>query len=360
MKIIHIDTGKEWRGGQRQALFLHQGLMSSGIDSLLVCNAEGELAKKDVQGLYPMEFRGEADTSFAKHLKKLIKSLKPDIVHTHDAHALTPALIVKASGQRFRLINTRRVDFSVNKGFFSRLKYTNRYVDRVVAISDAIRNILISDGVSSEKIPVINSGVQFPDRIDYTKVLSLKEKYCITPDTFLIGNIANISDHKDHRTLLDAFDIFCRQADDAKLMIVGNGPLEDEVRAYAATLPCAGSVIFTGYISDIYEHIALFDIFCMSSKKEGLCTSIIDAFFMGRPVAATKAGGIPELVKHRFNGILSDVGDAESLAESMLKLYDDVPSAEKYSANAFHTSLKFTDSAMVYKYIKLYGELMRS
>jgi len=358
MKILHIDTGKEWRGGQRQTLFLHEGLLASGIESILVCNNQGQLCKKNVDGIIPTQFKGEADMHFVSELKAIIKNEKPDIVHTHDAHALTPAIFTKVTSKPFKLINTRRVDFSINKGFISRKKYNNAQVDRVVAISEAIRKILINDGVKPEKIPVINSGVRFPPRTDFLKVLALREKYGLTDDTYIVGNVANMADHKDHKTLLKAFDILSKDVDEAKLILVGDGPLFEEVQAFAQTLDSANDIIFTGYTNDVYEHIALFDVFCMSSKTEGLCTSIIDAFYMGTPVVATKAGGIPELVRHNFNGLLSKVGDAEEFAANLMLLYDDIPLENKFSANAFHTALKFSDGSMVNKYIKLYKELI--
>lgn len=358
MKILHIDTGREWRGGQRQVLFLHEGLIESGIESVIVCNELGQLRHKAKDGVIPVSFKGETDLGFLSELKEIIKHEKPDIVHTHDAHSLTPALFAKLTGRGFRLINTRRVDFSINKGFISRKKYGNAKVDRVVAISDAIKKILVNDGVKAEKIPVINSGVRFPLSISYEKVLHLREMYGLSEDIYVVGNVANMADHKDHFTLLTAYDKFYRVVGDARLILVGDGPMMEEVKEFASKLPSSPSIIFTGHTDDVYEHIALFDVFCMSSKTEGLCTSIIDAFFMGKPVIATRAGGIPELVKHKFNGLLSNVGDADEFAENLLELYDDMPMETKFSANGYHTSLKFSDGAMVNKYIKLYKELL--
>jgi len=102
MKILHIDLGKEWRGGQRQTLFLHEGLIQSGIKSAVVCNERGELCKKEIDGLIPVSFKGEADLSFLGELKSIIRQLEPDIIHTHDAHSLTPALFAKVTGRRFQ------------------------------------------------------------------------------------------------------------------------------------------------------------------------------------------------------------------------------------------------------------------
>ncbi|MCD8553278.1 glycosyltransferase [Seleniivibrio sp.] len=358
MKIIHVDTGKEWRGGQRQAQFLHEGLLESGFQSILVCNADGQFPKRGVESIVPMKFKGETDLSFMRELKKLIRMEKPDIVHTHDAHSLTPALLTKVMGTNFKLINTRRVDFSVNKGYFSRKKYDNRQVDVIVAISRAIRDMLINDGVSKSKVRLINSGVRFPKSINYQLYRELIEKYELY-GKYVIGNVANISDHKDQKTLIDAFVRFRSEAENAVLMIVGGGPLYAEIKAYAESSPYSDSIVFTGHTENVYEHLALFDVFCMSSKTEGLCTSIIDAMFMMRPVAATAAGGIPELVKDNFNGLLTPVKDADALSESFNLMYDDRDLADKFSSNGFHTALKFSDNAMVSSYIRLYEELSR-
>lgn len=99
-----------------------------------------------------MAFKGEADLHFLSELKNIIKhEKKPDIVHTHDAHSLTPALFASVTTGGFKLINTRRVDFSINKGFVSRKKYNNAKVNRVVAISNAIKKIYLSTTALSPK-----------------------------------------------------------------------------------------------------------------------------------------------------------------------------------------------------------------
>lgn len=357
MKILHIDTGREWRGGQRQALFLHEGLMTAGVESVLVCNADGEFPKRGVENIIPLKFKGEADLAFMRELRKIIKIENPDIVQTHDAHSLTPALLAKVFGHGFKLVNTRRVDFSINKGYFKKKKYTSRQVDVIVAISKAIRQMLIKDGVAPQKIRLINSGVRFPKSIDYGAVKEIREKYDLK-GRFVIGDVANIADHKDHFTLIDAFVRFHKLIDDSVLMIVGNGPMYDEVKAYAEATPAAENIIFTGYTDKVYEHIAVFDLFCMSSKTEGLCTSIIDAMFMMKPVAATAAGGIPELVRNKFNGLLTPIGNSEKLAESFVEAFSNREQNAKFAANAFHTALKFSDSAMVSSYIRMYNEMI--
>jgi len=358
MKILHIDTGKEWRGGQRQVQFLHEGLLECGFESILVCNADGQFPKKGFPATVALKFKGEADISFISALKAIIRKEKPDIIHTHDAHSLTPAVFAKLMTGGFKLINTRRVAFSINKGYFSRKKYNNSQVDRIAAISQAVKDALIGDGIPAAKISLVHSGVRFPKSINYRMRSVLREKYGLQ-GRFVIGNVANISPMKGHQTLIDAFVKFRAEAEDAVLVLVGGGPQADEMKAYAQATPYADSIIFIGHTDDVYEHMALFDIFCMPSLSEGLCTSIIDAMFMMLPVIASDTGGIPELVKPGFNGILVPVKDAEALSESLNELYDDSEMLKKYSNNGFHTALKFSETAMVSAYIRLYEELFR-
>ncbi|MGE4318022.1 MAG: glycosyltransferase [Deferribacterales bacterium] len=357
MKVLHIDTGRDWRGGQRQVLFLHEGLMKAGIDSVIVCNSDGKFTGHTSENIIPMKFKGEADMGFLRELKKIIRAEKPDIVHTHDAHALMPALLAKVFGLKYKLINTRRIDFSINKGYFKRKKYDNKQVDVIVAISDAIRRLLINDGIEPEKLKVINSGVRFPKSLEYQTYKDIREKYDLD-GKYVVGTVASISETKDHYTMIDAFAKFHKLANESVLMMVGGGHMKEEIEAYAAKQECADSIIFTGHTDKVYEHIAVFDVFAMSSKTEGLCTSIIDAMFMMKPVASTAAGGIPELVKHRFNGLLTPVQDSDALACSFYEIYENGDNVKKFGQNGFHTSLKFSDSSMVSQYIRLYTGLL--
>ncbi|MGE4496584.1 MAG: glycosyltransferase [Deferribacterales bacterium] len=354
MRILHVDTGKEWRGGQRQALFLHSGLTARGHESLMVCSPDGELIKR-AENTEPLSFRSEADPVYIFRLLSLIRKFRPDIVHSHDSHSLTPCIASSWLNGSFRLVHTRRVDFPLKKKLFN--KYRSGKVN-LVAISKAIQDIIASSGIPKDRISLIYSGSDKPETVDTVLAAELRQKF--NPrGRKVIGTVANFADHKDYPTLLRAFDRLCADRQDVLLLPVGDGPMFDEIKAYADTLKCRENIVFTGFCSHIPEILSLMDIFTMTSKTEGLCTSIIDAMNASLPVVATAAGGIPELVTEGENGFLCKVGDDAALAAAYGRLLDDEPLRGMMAENSLKRAYSFSAEKMVLSYIELYEKLLK-
>ncbi|MGA1846132.1 glycosyltransferase family 4 protein [Deferribacter abyssi] len=356
MRILHIDTGKEWRGGQRQTLLLHEGLIKKGIESYLAANTEGILIKRCSKNCIEYEFKGEINPKSIVNLLKIVDKVKPDIIHSHDAHSLTPAIFAKMLKKNFRLIHTRRVDFTIKKNLLSVFKYKNRYVDKIVAISYAIKDILVKDGISDDKINVIYSGVDFKNPDDYECPDDVRE--LLSEDHIVLGCVANFAGHKDHKTLLKAFDIVFQHHKNVKLLLVGDGPLFDETINFAKTLKSYPNMIFSGFQDDIYSYLKCMDVFLMTSKEEGLCTSIIDALNFEIPVVATKAGGITEIIKNEYNGLLCEIQNPKDIASKILSLIENKHLYRTIKSNTKKSALKFSSKNMVSKYITLYNKLM--
>lgn len=354
MKILHIDTGREWRGGQRQALFLHEGLLRHGHESLMVCHSSGELIKR-TENPVPLAFKSEADPVYIFKLLKIIKEYKPDIVHSHDSHSLTPCIAASWIDRSFKLVHTRRVDFPLKKKFFN--KYKSRKVT-LAAVSGAVRDIMAESGIDKGKIALIYDGSDALREPVPARAEELRRKY--NPEgKKVIGMVANFADHKDYPTLLKAFEELYSKRQDVLLLPVGDGPLFNGMKELAATLKCNDGIAFTGFVSDIPEILSIMDIFTMSSKTEGLCTSIIDAMNANIPVAATKAGGIPELVIDGETGILSDVKDYKALANSYDLLLNDPGKAKKLAENAKKRAAEFSTNNMTIAYIELYKKILK-
>ena len=357
VKVLHIDTGREWRGGQRQALFLHEGLLGKGIESRLLCNSEGQLYQREFDGKTGLPFHGELNPVFVRQVLRMVRDEQFDIIHSHDAHALTPTLFVKMFYKDVRLVHTRRVDFSVNKNRFSRLKYTNKWVDSVVAISKAVKNVLVEDGLDADAVPLINSGVRFPEHVEMSAIEQTASELGVSGFK-VIGNISNFADHKDHKTLIRAFDALCQSRSDVKLLLVGDGPLYDEIVEFSRTLACFDRIVFTGHRDDVYELMHIMDLFSLTSTTEGLGTTIIDALYMGLPVVATRAGGIPELVQDGENGFLAEIKDVSAITGFFEKLLEDTALRNRLSGNARNSAENFSDKRMVEQYIALYEQVL--
>lgn len=358
MRILHVDTGKQWRGGQRQVLFLHQGLLREGIESYVAAYSGGFLYAKCAQNTFPLNSTAEFSLQSLRQLRHYINSLKPDIVHTHDAHSLTLALLVSYFTRPFVLINTRRVDFPAMKNILSRWKYKHSRLRKIVTISEAIKNILLNEGIQIEKLAVIHSGIE-PIPIE---AFSCPQEFSTirSQAPIIYGCVASFADHKDHLTLLKAFDLVYAKEPGAYLILIGDGELKKHVEAFARQLSCVQHVIFTGFREDVYNLYTCMDVFVMTSKEEGLCTSVLDALQFGLPVIATRAGGLPEIVHHKQHGLLCEIKNPHDVAEKMLLLLKDKQLRLELGNKGKEFVKNFLVEHMVQKYITLYEELLEN
>jgi len=358
MKVLHLDTGIEWRGGQRQTLLLHEGLLEQGIESYLAGNDSGKLMKKCKKNCLPYTYKGEINPVSIINLKKIIKHVKPDIVHSHDAHSLTPPLILKYAGFKYKLVHTRRVDFHIKNGMMSRWKYNNKNIDSLVAISEAVKNILIEDGI---KIPVekIYSGLDRNSvvKLSDNKKKDLRRNLGINDSDFVIGSVGNFVPHKDFETLIRAFKLVYDEKKNVKLLLAGEGELLKDMKKLSEELNISSSVVFTGYVENVGELMNIMDLYAATSQEEGLNTSVIEAMMHGLPVVATKAGGLPELVKDDYNGYLCDVKDYKCISTKILCFISDMKKSEEFSVNVLSHSKIFGMESMIKNYLNLYKEL---
>jgi glycosyltransferase involved in cell wall biosynthesis len=139
----------------------------------------------------------------------------------------------------------------------------------------------------------------------------------IPDDALVVGNVAALSDHKDHRTLVEAAALVVDKNPRVAFVVAGDGELRDELEARARQLGLGPRFVMLGFRRDVDRLLPVFDVFCLSSKLEGLGTSLLDAMCFGRCVVATDAGGIPEVVADGKSGWLVPVGRPEALAAAL-------------------------------------------
>ncbi len=313
MRVLQVDSGREWRGGQNQVRLLCRELgTDAGIEQVLITKSGSELARR--AGDDGVTVRGTTweiglDPRAWWHLRRTIAAFAPDIIHVHDSHALTLAATV-ARGRR--LVATRRVDFHV--GRFSAW----RRPDRIIAVSQAAKQILTRDGVAADAIIVVPDGID-PDEIRRaaTPALDIRSQLRIPAGAPLAVNAAALVDHKDQRTLVHAARYARALEPQLHWIIAGEGPLRASLTAEIARLELEDRVHLVGYVDRIDALIAQASIFVMSSKTEGLGSVILNALALERPVAATAAGGIPEILPAE---VLVPPGAADALAHKVVQV----------------------------------------
>lgn len=360
IRSLHINTEHTWRGGEQQVYYLVDGLARRGHPVTLVCQ-EGEPLHRRTESLpvdiVPMKVHGEVDPVAVLRLRRLIIDRDIDIVHMHSPHAHTLGCAAAVLARRGTCIVTRRVDFSVRKSFVSLWKYRWR-VDRYIAISNAIKDVMINDGIDGDRISVVHSGID-PARFDGVEPVPLRDELGLEPDTKLIGNVAHMADHKGQRYLIDAMPVILESVPNAHLAIAGSGELRDQLQAQVERLGLDRSITFLGFRKDVAALDKTFDVFVMSSHMEGLCTSILDAMTCGVPVVATEAGGIPEIVKNEQNGLVVPVRDPESLGRAVLKILADQDRATRFAQTGRKTvGENFTIDTMTEGNLAIYREFI--
>ena len=360
MFSLHVDTARSWRGGQNQVLVTVLGLRALGHRTVLVAHPTGELRRRAEEGLdlIPLAPRAEMDLAAAWRLSRVLKQLKPDIVHAHDPHGVAMASIALSMSTlpwQPRLVASRRVDFHMRQSALSRWKY--RQVDCFICASDAIRQIVVSDGIPGNRTVTVHEGIDL-GRVAAAPRAELHTELWLPHEAPLVGNVAALVPHKGQRHLVDAAGLVLRKQPDARFIIAGEGELRPSLEHQIRQHHLEKHVILAGFRTDILSLHKAFDIFAMSSVTEGLGTSILDAMACGKPVVATTAGGIPEVVADGETGLLVPPRDAAAMASAIVRLLADRSLRERMGAAGLaHVRERFSAEIMVQKTLEVYERL---
>ena len=357
MFSLHIDTARSWRGGQNQVLLTVLGMRALGHRAMLVAHAAGELRQRAKEGLdlVPLTPKTEMDLAAAWRLSRLIKQLGPDIVHAHDPHGVAmAALALSMSTQLAKppLVAARRVDFHLKGNALSRWKY--RQVDCFVCASDAIRAMLVADGVPAVRAVTVHEGIDL-GRVEAAPVADLHAELWLPHHAPLVGNVAALVPHKGQRHLIEAAAIVIQKVPDARFVIAGEGELRPQLERLIKERHLEKHVFLAGFRPDILSVHKAFDIFVMSSITEGLGTSLLDAMACGKPIVATTAGGMPEVVADGRTGILVPPRDHETMAAAIVKLLtEETARAEMGAAGLARVRTLFSAERMVQDTLAVY------
>jgi len=360
LSLVHVDAGLEWRGGQRQALFLVRELKKKGFRVFFVVQPGSPLEQKARQeGLevIPLAMKGEADLWASLKLSLVMKKKKCQLAHFHDAHSLSLGLRAASWAKVPIIVAHRRVDFPLGRNFFSRKKYGPR-VDSIIAISEGVKKVLVEGGVPPEKIAGIPSGIDLSVFEEVKDRDFLRREFGFASDDFLVGIVAALEDHKGHVYLFQATKIVREYSPKIKLIVVGTGSLRLELESKSQQLGIEDIVFFLGFREDVPRILASLDLFVLSSHLEGLGSSLLDAMACGLPVVATRTGGIPEIVHHGETGLLVPTKDPEALARAIIELYHNRNLA-RYLAERGQQYVRrhFSAEAMADRVIELYFKL---
>ncbi len=322
-----------------------------------MANPDGELFRRMREGLdlFPLAPASDIDLSAAWALSRIIKQLRPDLLHAHDPRAVAmaaSALSILSPSPRPALVASRRAEFRMARNSFSRWKYSQ--VDLFVASCRTIADRLALDGVRRDRIVVVHDGVDV-DRIARVAGTSVHAEFYLPTQAPIVGNVGALVPQKGHHDLLESAALVVRDVPDARFVIVGEGELREALERHIKEKRLERHVFLAGFRTDVLELTKGFDIFAMSSIHEGMCIALVDAMAAGKPAVATRAGGIPEVMLDGETGMLLDVRDHRAMAAALTRLLKDEALRTRMGAAGLARAREhFTVERMVRETVDLY------
>ena len=352
LPIVHVASGREWRGGQRQVWLLARALGRIGAEQVVVTGAGTELAGRlQSSGVRVRAAAWRAGLD-PRVLWPILRELRRPhaVLHAHDAHSLTLAGVCSAlTGAP--LVVTRRVIFPLRRrAFWLRAR-------RVIAISQAVREALVADGVSPDRIVLIPSAVDIegadPDRASIRHVLGLPE------NGRLAVSLAALTPEKDQSTLIGAAGLLVRDLPDLHWVIAGEGPLRGLLERRIAEAGLTQRFHLVGQLPDPHSALAGADVCVLSSISEGLGSSILAAMALGVPVVATRVGGIPELLGTGA-GLMVSPGDISGFAAAVRRVLLEPELRENLTRIGHREASRFTVHGMAEQVLGVYRSCVHS
>jgi glycosyltransferase involved in cell wall biosynthesis len=315
VRVLHVDPERGWGGGEVQVALLVRELARRGHESVVAAPSASPLGQAIAGAgvrLVDCPIASHVDLRMVPRLRRLAHEV--DVVHFHTAraHAMAPWL----GGLGVRRIVTRRMDYAPRGGPWVRHLY-NRAVDRVIAISGGVRAALVAAGVDPARIRVVPSGIDLDAfTVSPAARAALRHEWNVADADVVAIVVGVLEPRKGHVTLLDA----ATRLRDMRLRYVfcGTGSLDAALRADAAARGL--DVRFLGFRDDVARCLAAADVAILPSLHEGLGVAALEAMAAGRPVVASRVGGLAEVVADGETGRLVPSGDPTALAAALASL----------------------------------------
>lgn len=357
--IVHVDSEKEFSGGEVQVFLLIEGLRKRGWQNVLVCQPESRCADEaGARGietrLVPM--RNDLDVPGLVRLTRLLGHLQVDLVHLHTGRATwLGGIAARLAG--VPAMTTRRMDRPVRRDWRTRWIYRN-LIQHVAAISPAVARHLAEAHVGAP-ITVIQSAVDPCALIPAKGRAAARSALGVSGEQPVLLVLAALVPRKGIDVLLRALSVLGKRGVRPLLWIAGDGPERGplEAQAHLAGLSC--QVRFLARRTDVADLLAACDVFVLPSRREGLGVAALEAMAVGRPVVASAVGGLREVVTDGRTGLLVPPDDAEALAGALERVLQDEELRRHLGASGPERIREgFLAEQMVGSYVELYEKVM--
>lgn len=366
MRVVHITKVVKIAGAEGHLLTLLPGLEEHDVKAHVLVMVEPRNPMQNFMqrwrelgiGASSMPIYHDLDFTVVLRLARHLRRLQPDIVHTHLIHAdLYGTLAARMVGAR-AVISTRHNDDAFRRNLLIRLllRALDMLTEHYIAISESLRAYTIrQERIRPDKVTSIHYGL--PPADPEIALNGLRSSLDVALDAPLAGVVARLVEQKGHAYLLDAFRQVVDVLPEARLLVVGDGPLRGPLERRARALGIDGQVRFTGWRDDAQRIIASLDVLVMPSLWEGFGLVALEAMSHARPVIATRVSALPEVVEDGSEGTgwLVPPHDPDALAEALLQTLQQPHIARAQGERGYHRlSQQFSPERMVKRTLEVY------
>lgn len=363
MKICYVISGDLWGGAEEQAFSLIQEIAENTEHSLDVITFNHGLLVERLQqiGIKAKVIDEKKSNAFVLFWKifLFLRGRQVDVLH---AHGMKEHLL---SGLAGRLVSVKRIVRTFHgRGLLSSVvkknvdKFSTVFlVDRIVAVSSELATYLIFCGFNQKKIKVIRNGINVDGLRKAIQASSKGETFPPKSDSFVFGVVGRLVPVKGHQFFFTAFKQLVENGYDVRLLVLGDGALEEEFRVSIHEMGLAEHVFLLGFVENPLDYVVGFDAFVMPSLNEGIPLAILEAMALGVPVIASRVGGIPEVVDDKRTGLLVEPKSVDGLYRACLQLLTNPELRQDLARQAGeHVQSEFSASKTVQETLLLYTE----
>jgi len=360
LRVVHLDTSRELRGGQRQLLTLARGLRRRGYEQLVVCPEGSALetrARQEGFRVFALPPHDPGQANGILQLRQQLLAEPAQILHAHDGRGQTLAWLASL-GLPVRRVASRRVTFLPASRARHRFIYRHT-CHAVIAVSEYVRRLLVSSGVPEARIEVIPDGIEIPAELPSSEDrLRARVRWGMGEQEFVIGHVGAFAPEKGQDIAIQAVRLLAERLPQARLLLVGELPRAFAARIEAEVRAAPVRVRLLGDLEDLRDFFAGLDLFLMPSRAEGLGSSALRAMAHGRAVVASRVGGLPEIVEEGKTGWLVPAESPRDLADAILAAASDRVRLSQFGANAREQARRFSSDIMRERTEALYRRLL--
>lgn len=321
MKIMHSEAATAFGGQEHRVLKEMVAMRERGHLLEAICQPGAELGSRLTAlgfRVHVVEMHGAASLfSATKRIFEILRSGKFDVLNTHSRLDTVRAALAGRLARTPLIVRTRHLA----KQPGSLLSYT-RLPQRVVTVSEHVRQQLLKKGVPEAHVRTVTTGIEVPTQFVVTS--TLRRELGLSQDDLIVGCVAHMRSQKGHDTLIEAMRPLMSTRPNLHLVLVGAGsPLLEDLKRLAASLGLSRRIHFLGARKDVENILRGFDVFALATRIEALGTAYIEASACGIPVVGTAVGGVPEVIQDDVTGFLVPPNDPAQLQAVILRLLND-------------------------------------